>query len=139
MSNKKSNQKSNEVATTENNNVLNLNAFEALESKPMNELVQLTSELKKLEEGEQLICAVHRETEFLTNEEGKEYECIVCQDKDGNRILLADAVLVSNFKKLFEKEQSINVVYAKIVCKGERKASTSNNKYKDFSIGILKG
>lgn len=137
MSKKTKTPASNEVATTEQFSV-NQFAFEALNDKPMSELICLTSNLVKLEEGEQLIAFIHNETEELTNTDGENYTCQVGTKKDGERILLGDTVILSNFKKLFEKEPSINGVYAKIVCKGERKASGSNNKYKDFSIGILR-
>lgn len=137
MTKKNQTTESNEVATTQQFSI-NQFAFEALEEKPMNELICLTSNLVKMEEGEQLICFVHNETENLTNQDGENYECQVLTNKDGEKLLIADVVVLSNFKRLFEKEPTITGVYAKIICKGERKAATGNNKYKDFQIGILK-
>lgn len=128
---------SNEVATTENQNV-NLAIFDMLDEKPTNEMISLTSNLVKLEEGQTGVYFVHNETEELVNLDGESYTCQVMTNRDGERVLMADTVVLSNFKKLFDKEPSINGVFAKIVCKGERKSAAGNKTYKDFSIFVTK-
>jgi hypothetical protein len=129
---------SNDVATIENANNVNLAIFDLMEDKPTSEMISLTSNLVKLEEGESKSFYVLNETEELTNLDGEQYTCQVMTNRDGERVLMADTVILSNFKKLFDKEPSINGVFAKIVCKGERKSAAGNKTYKDFSIFVVK-
>lgn len=137
MTKKKSNPESNEVATIENNNV-NLAIFDMIEDKPTNEMISLTSNLVKLEEGQTGVYFVHNEVEELVNLDGEAYTCQVMTNRDGERVLMADTVVLSNFKKLFDKEPNITGVFAKIICKGERKSAAGNKTYKDFSIFVTK-
>lgn len=129
---------SNDVATIENQNNVNLAIFDLLDEKPTAEMISLTSNLVKLEEGQTGVFFVQNETEELTNLDGEQYTCQVMTNRDGERVLMADTVILSNFKKLFDKEPSINGVFAKIVCKGERKSAAGNKTYKDFSIFVTK-
>lgn len=138
MTTKKSNPESNEVATTENQNV-NLAIFEMIEDKPTAEMISLTSNLVKLEDGQIAVYFVHNEVEELVNLDGESYTCQVMTNRDGERVLMADTVVLSNFKKLFDKEPTIKGVFAKIICKGERKSAAGNKTYKDFSIFVTKG
>jgi hypothetical protein len=129
---------SNDVATIENQNNVNLAIFDLMDEKPTSEMLSLTSNLVKMEEGEQKSFFVHNEVEELVNLDGETYTCQVMTNRDGERVLMADTVILSNFKKLFDKEPSINGVFAKIICKGERKSTAGNKTYKDFSIFVVK-
>lgn len=129
---------SNEVATTENQNV-NLAIFDMIQDKPTAEMISLTSNLVKLEDGQIAVYFVHNEVEELVNLDGETYTCQVMTNRDGERVLMADTVVLSNFKKLFDKEPTIKGVFAKIICKGERKSAAGNKTYKDFSIFVTKG
>lgn len=138
MTTKNQKTESNEVATTENQSV-NLAIFDMIEDKPTAEMISLTSNLVKLEDGQIAVYFVHNETEELVNLDGETYTCQVMTNRDGERVLMADTVVLSNFKKLFDKEPTIKGVFAKIICKGERKSAAGNKTYKDFSIFVTKG
>ena len=129
---------SNDVATIDNANNVNLAIFDLIDDKPTSEMLSLTSHLIKMEEGENKSFFVHNELEELVNLDGETYTCQVMTNRDGERVLMADTVVLSNFKKLFDKEPSINGVFAKIICKGERKSAAGNKTYKDFSIFVVK-
>lgn len=138
MTTKNQKTESNEVATIENQSV-NLAIFDMIEDKPTAEMISLTSNLVKLEDGQIAVYFVHNETEELVNLDGESYTCQVMTNRDGERVLMADTVVLSNFKKLFDKEPTIKGVFAKIICKGERKANDGKRTYKDFSIFVTKG
>jgi hypothetical protein len=138
MTTKNQKTEGNDVATIDNANNVNLAIFDLMDDKPTSEMLSLTSNLIKMEEGENKSFFVHNEVEELVNLDGETYTCQVMTNREGERVLMADTVVLSNFKKLFDKEPSINGVFAKIICKGERKSAAGNKTYKDFSIFVVK-
>lgn len=141
MSNKKNAAANEAAANTENNQIATIEAtFNALanfEAQETGNLIELTSELLKLEAGESFNGIMSNEVEFMDSqdEDGAPFPCAVLYAKNKSKVLCADAVVVSTQKKLFADIQGQAYKVVRMECRGMRKsASNSKNEYRDIKI-----
>ena len=135
-------------ATTEQNNnapALMTDTFNKLaefEKQDTGDLIELTSELLKLEAGEAFNGILTNNVEMMQSQDegGEPFPCAVLYAKNKSKVLCADAVVISTQKRLFasvpEGDQAAVVV--RIESRGMRKsASNSKNEYRDLKIYTL--
>lgn len=119
-------------------------ALEVLESKPAAEMIELTSELLKLEAGESFVGLLTNQTEMMESqdEDGKPFECAVLFAKNKSKVLCADAVVVSTQKRIFGEVNpasgDISYKAIRMESHGMRKsASNATREYRDIKIYTL--
>ncbi len=114
--------------------------FDQLEKTQDSQMVEFTSNLLKMEEGEVVNGLLQHfdQNETLTGENDEPYACAVLRTKNG-KVLIADAVVMSTQERLFRHPQHSNKteIPVRITCLGMVKSSTSNNKYRAFKILAL--
>lgn len=106
------------------------------------DLIELTSELLKLEAGEQFIGYMTNQIEMIESQDadGQPYEAVVMYHRNKSKVICADAVAVSTAKKLFAGIPSDQAAFkaVRIECHGMRKSSSnSKNEYRDLKILAL--
>lgn len=113
--------------------------MDALQSAKIDELIELTSEILKLEAGEEFVGVMTNQTELVeAQEEGKEpFPAVVMYAKNKQKVLCADVVVLSQQKRIFEgvpaNETAFKVV--RMVNNGERaSAKGGGKKYRDIRI-----
>ena len=141
MSTKNQNAAANEAAANENNQIATIettfNALANFEAQDTSNLIELTSELLKLEAGESFNGVLSNEVEYMdSQDEGAEpFPCAVLYAKNKSKVLCADAVVVSTQKKLFAGIEGQAYKVVRMECRGMRKsASNSKNEYRDIKI-----
>lgn len=123
----------NQIATIETT----FNALANFEAQETGDLIELTSELLKLEAGESFNGIMSNEIEYMdSQDEGAEpFACTVLYAKNKSKVLCADAVVVSTQKKLFAGVEGLAYKVVRMECRGMRKsASNSKNEYRDIKI-----
>lgn len=123
----------NQIATIETT----FNALANFEAQDTANLIELTSELLKLEAGESFNGILSNELEYMdSQDEGAEpFACAVLYAKNKSKVLCADAVVVSTQKKLFANVDGQAYKVVRMECRGMRKsASNSKNEYRDIKI-----
>jgi hypothetical protein len=123
----------NQVATIETT----FNALAAFEAQETGDLIELTSELLKLEAGESFNGILSNEIEYMDSQDegGAPFPCAVLYAKNKSKVLCADAVVVSTQKKLFADIEGQAYKVVRMECRGMRKsASNSKNEYRDIKI-----
>lgn len=115
------------------------NAIELIEKTETDQLIELTSDLLKLEAGESFTGILTNQVEYMTSQDGdgSEFPCAVLYAKNKSKVLCADAVVLSTQKRLFSSVEPGAMAYqaVKMECRGMRKSSTnSKNEYRDIKI-----
>lgn len=106
--------------------------FEDLEDT---DLLDLSSTLLKLGEGEVINLIATNEIELLFDEEKqKDYEAFVCYGRKEGKVLVADAVFLSTLKRLFENNKDLTAIPVRVICKGMKVAANGKNQYRDLRI-----
>lgn len=141
MSSKKTAAANEAAATTENNQIATIdqtfNALAEFEKAETGDLIELTSELLKLEAGESFNGIMSNQVELMDSQDegGEPFPCAVLYAKNKSKVLCADAVVVSTQKKLFAGIEGIAYKVVRMECRGMRKsASNSKNEYRDIKI-----
>ncbi len=137
----KNNAAANEAAANENNQIATIettfNALANFEAQETADLIELTSELLKLEAGESFNGILSNEIEYMDSQDegGAPFPCAVLYAKNKSKVLCADAVVVSTQKKLFAGVEGLAFKVVRMECRGMRKsASNSKNEYRDIKI-----
>jgi hypothetical protein len=139
MSTKNQNAAANEAAAENQLTTIEstFNALANFEAQDTSNLIELTSELLKLEAGESFNGIMSNEIELMdSQDEGAEpFPCAVLYAKNKSKVLCADAVVVSTQKKLFAGIEGQAYKVVRMECRGMRKsASNSKNEYRDIKI-----
>jgi hypothetical protein len=110
--------------------------FKAMEEKADHQLKEATSSLVKMEAGQVLDLAFYHpdQNETLEGEDGKAYECAVTRDREGNKLLFADVVVLSNQQKIFSKPEYKHqkFIMARFKCEGMKGDKT--RQYRNIKI-----
>jgi hypothetical protein len=110
--------------------------FKAMEEKADHQLKEATSSLVKMEAGQVIDLAFYHpdQNETLEGEDGKAYECAVTRDREGNKLLFADVVVLSNQQKIFSKPEYKNekFIMARFKCEGMKGDKT--RQYRNIKI-----
>jgi len=137
----KNNAAANEAAANNENQIATIdqtfNALANFEAQETANLIELTSELLKLEAGESFNGVLSNEVEFMDSQDegGAPFPCAVLYAKNRSKVLCADAVVVSTQKKLFAGIEGLAFKVVRMECRGMRKsASNSKNEYRDIKI-----
>jgi len=137
----KNNAAANEAAANNENQIATMdqtfNALANLEAQETANLIELTSELLKLEAGESFNGVLSNEVEYMDSQDegGAPFPCAVLYAKNRSKVLCADAVVVSTQKKLFAGIEGLAFKVVRMECRGMRKsASNSKNEYRDIKI-----
>ena len=123
----------NQIATMDQT----FNALANFEAQETANLIELTSELLKLEAGESFNGILSNEIEYMDSQDegGAPFPCAVLYAKNKSKVLCADAVVVSTQKKLFAGIDGLAYKVVRMECRGMRKsASNSKNEYRDIKI-----
>ena len=123
----------NQIATMDQT----FNALANFEAQETANLIELTSELLKLEAGESFNGILSNEIEYMDSQDegGAPFPCAVLYAKNKSKVLCADAVVVSTQKKLFAGIEGLAFKVVRMECRGMRKsASNSKNEYRDIKI-----
>lgn len=126
----------NQIATID----ATFNALANFEAQETADLIELTSELLKLEAGESFNGIMSNEVEFMDSQDegAAPFPCAVLYAKNKSKVLCADAVVTSTQKKLFAGIEGIAFKVVRMECRGMRKsASNSKNEYRDIKIYTL--
>lgn len=118
----------------------NMELFERFEAADDSQLMELTSALLKLEEGEIWHGAITNEIVSMKSSDdgGDDYEGLVAFNKARERVIVSDAVVLGAMKEHFLKNPETPFVYARISCKGMKKSARDAKKeYRDLTVRIL--
>jgi hypothetical protein len=103
-----------------------------------NELKDLTSEIVKMEAGQEINGVILRELAACTDSDGESYDAVsikkfVNGGTETETILVADTVVISAHHRLFS---SIPEDFApiRLVCKGMRKTADGKREYRDIKV-----
>jgi len=136
---------SEELVTNANNNNALLIAnqrkemLKAFESVDDAELIELTSNILKLEAGEIWNGVVLNEKQTMksTDEDGKDYEGYVGYNSAMEKTILSDAVVIGAMDDHFSKFPSAQHCLVRVSCKGMKKsAKDSKKEYRDLTVRI---
>lgn len=103
------------------------------------ELIELTSAILKLEEGEVWNGIVTREKQAMksTDEKGEDYEGYVGYNSSMEKTVLADSVVIGAFDDYFGKYPAAENALCRISCKGMKKsAKDAKKEYRDLTVRI---
>ena len=133
------NAQNNLPTTNEQNNLDIFAGIDALENAQEGELIELTSEILKLEAGESFTGVMTNKTEMVDSQDagGQPFEAVVMYAKNKSKVLIADVVALSAQKKLFAGIDASTTAYkaVKIVNHGMRKSTAGGGKeYRDLKI-----
>lgn len=132
------------VTSAQNNNGLTLAnqrkaMLQAFETVDDSELIELTSNILKLEAGEVWNGVVLNEKQTMksTDEDGKDYDGYVGYNAAMEKTILSDAVIIGAMDDNFSKYPNLQHCLVRVSCKGMKKsAKDSKKEYRDLTVRI---
>lgn len=114
-------------------------AMEALEKKPDNELIEVSSDLLKMTDGEVFNGIITNQIEEMEGDDGV-FKCVVLYSSKKEKTLCADAVVISQAEKMFKDVDPAQVAFkpVRLICEGMKQSSKdSKRQYRNIRVFTL--